>query len=244
MRRLLSISLVLLICLTVFVVPAYAAETTLINGLMYPRNWYTNQVWTGINADSLRQVESFKLSIHESDQSKISTFYVNAYFTDGAFSVWAGGYDSKDVCLLKYNNLSAQAANYGYDIENLTGIEVFVNSSEDVLCVIDVQEEAGFVGKIIDAITSIPDAILGYFEEKVSLLTDIFGKFINLISNLFKNFSQYTLDPVTDFLSQIDTTAINVWLSLFSLPMMSEIMMISVVVGLFAALISFLKSRS
>lgn len=87
-------------------------------------------------------------------------------------------------------------------------------------------------GPIVDSITDL-------FETQLNLI----DKIINLIVNLWDNFKSYTFEPVNEFLNGINTTAINLWLDIFNLPMISDILLISVIIGIFGGLMSFLKSR-
>lgn len=96
---------------------------------------------------------------------------------------------------------------------------------------------------LLDGISALFQPIIDYFKDLTETTTSVLEKLLNLITNLFENFSNYTLDPVNNFINGIDVVSINLWMSFFDFPILSDFMMISVIVGLFTALIVFLKSR-
>lgn len=105
------------------------------------------------------------------------------------------------------------------------------NSTENI--------KTGFSEILTTIFGPIIDSISDYFETQLNLI----DKIINLIVNLWENFKSYTFEPVNEFLNGINTTAVNVWLDIFKLPMISDILLISVIIGIFGGLMSFLKSR-
>lgn len=251
MKRFLIV-LVSLVLLLGCINPVFAAETTVIDGLTYPRHYYTNTKFYGINSESLLQVESFKVSIHENDQDKINLFYINLYFSDGAFALWSPGYSSDEVVKLKYKNLCAEAANQGYDINDLAAIEVSVNSSESIYCTIDVEEEAGFVSKIITAISDSVDGIkesfsdffveLEEYQSRKSMLAEVWDKLLLTLQQLWDALTQKPTIWIFDFFDSLSAESIAVWRDIFDFPIVKDLLLMVIIIALIGGIFKLFTS--
>lgn len=103
----------------------------------------------------------------------------------------------------------------------------------------------GAFDSVIGLLTFLSDAIIEEIESAFELFSSVIERLVLLVSNLMSGLSDYLVDPlgpINDFLKSLDNSAISIWLKLFDLPIISDILMISVVFAILSGLVSFLKS--
>ena len=211
----------------------------------------------------VRYVETYKLSdlnswelAYKSNEPSGDTAYQQIWLDSIVPQAdWTYGYnydelvaysDLTTLSIFTFENASSTAKTYGADYEYSVEFEggTSDDGSDDSGILSGIVESFRNVGEwIVSSIGSLFKPIIDYFKDLTETTTSLLEKLLNLITNLFENFSNYTLDPVNNFINGIDVASINLWMSFFDFPILSDFMMISVIVGLFTAIIVFLKSR-
>lgn len=211
----------------------------------------------------VRYVETYKLSdlnawelIYKSNEPSGDTAYQQIWLDSIVPQAdWTYGYNYDELVaysdlttlrIYTFENASSTAKTYGADYEYSVKFEggTSGDGSDDSGILSGIVESFRNVGEwIVSSIGSLFKPIIDYFKDLTETTTSLLEKLLNLITNLFENFSNYTLDPVNNFINGIDVASINLWMSFFDFPILSDFMMISVIVGLFTAIIVFLKSR-
>lgn len=240
-------NLIMLLCLMMMcsfcIMPAYAA--TSVNGISFPITLAGGQTFSGINSASIDLVDAFVISVNYDGNS--SYFYINLYTSSGACSY--GTYSVGDSVRLTYDSVSNALSRQGLSVNDLTYVDVYINTTESYSVTYDVAEKSGILTGIIrwfsDAFDRLLKPITDFItqiQEQQAQKDSIWESIGQSFTKLLDALSEATIVPVKEFFDSLSLGAILIWQEFLALPIIREFTYAVVLVSIFGGLLILLMT--